>query len=427
MTYQNLFTRSFSSLDRFLFRFVVVLWAGSIMAESFSAASGRPVRKDRTHLAALPTKLSVSKDYTTSWSKPTPTTTFNGSNENYSDESRLGVRKRVKAVLEKAKIRTGLVNRNTAGTIVAEAASIGGLYESADFVMKEPLRNGYSSPLNGSNGQKKNVMSVEQALQEVQGRNGTDIGIVLESKVNGGRSEANGANQNNHLQVDAVLNSGKVEPLPFSLPVLSEAQKERLLAGERIQEQSKMGRDGSGYVVLDVKAPDFVVWECLLDFEKYPEYIGTVRSMRMFTNTHLKQSYIAEQPLLPGTGRETRHYGIASITRASFVLSKFKLNIAAIHQYRPHPKGHYMEFSLDKACKNLVLRDAKGIWYTEPNPDGRKGYTRIWLLCELSVAPVLPTFIVDYAAKRAMPRASNWIQPIVDQVKKEFNIQDDDE
>jgi hypothetical protein len=410
---------SFSAVDRLLFRFFVVLWAGSSMAESFSAASGRPgeVRLDRTHLSALPTKLSVIKDYTTSWSKPTPTTSFNGSNENYSDESRLGVRKRVKAVLEKAKIRTGLVNRNTAGTIVAEAASIGGLYESADFVMKEPLRNG----------QKKNGMSVEQALQEVQGRNGTDIGIVLESKINGDRSKAVSANENNRLQVDAVLNSGKVDPLPFSLPVLSEAQKVRLLAGERIQEQSKMGRDGSGYVVLDVKTPDFVVWECLLDFEKYPDYIGTVRSMRMFTNTHLKQSYVAEQPLLPGTGRETRHYGIASITRASFVLSKFKLNIAAIHQYRPHPNGHYMEFTLDKACKNLVLRDAKGIWYTEPNPDGRKGYTRIWLLCELSVAPVLPTFIVDYAAKRAMPRASNWIQPIVEQVKKEFNIPEDEE
>ena len=352
---------------------------------------------------------------------------------------------------------------NDASLIVAEAASIGGLYESVDFVLvnsnsNNGNKNGMNNRKNGtgtdsiscalkpvtttngvttmtpssSNGVtalpevKKNGLTFDNALQEKDRNGNTDTGVALQPKVNGvnGSAEKSATTSQNQVQVDAILNSGTVTPLPFRLPKLTREQKMKLVAGERIQEQSKMGRDGSGYVVLDVKAPDYVVWECLLDFEKYPEYIGTVRSMQMFTNTHLKQSYIAEKPVLPGTGRETRHYGTASITRASFVLSKFLLKIAAVHKYRPHPAGHYMEFTLDKACRNVVLKDAKGIWYTECNPDGRKGYTRIWLLCELSVSRVLPTFIVDYAAKRAMPRASNWIQPVVERVKKEFNIVD---
>ena len=115
---------------------------------------------------------------------------------------------------------------------------------------------------------------------------------------------------------------------------------------------------------------------------------------------------------------ETRHYGQASISRASFILSKFRLNIAAVHKYQPHPDGHYMVFTLDPACKNMVLKDAKGIWYTESNPDGLgDDVTRVWLLCELKVSPILPTLIVDYAAKRAMPRATTWLKPAVEDMK----------
>jgi hypothetical protein len=179
-----------------------------------------------------------------------------------------------------------------------------------------------------------------------------------------------------------------------------------------------MGREGSGFVVMDIDAPPYVVWECLLDFEAYPDNIGTVKSMVMFTNTHLKSSYMAERPVLPGTGREARHYGKASVTRASFVLSKFHLKIAAIHKYRPHPDGHYMVFTLDPACKNLVMKDAKGIWYTQGLHGGNR--TRVWLLCEVKVAPILPSFIVDYAAKRAMPRATTWLPPLAERRARQW-------
>jgi hypothetical protein len=49
------------------------------------------------------------------------------------------------------------------------------------------------------------------------------------------------------------------------------------------------------FVVMDIPAPVYLVWEALLDFEVYPDNIDTVRSMRMFTNKLLQDSYIAEK------------------------------------------------------------------------------------------------------------------------------------
>jgi len=100
------------------------------------------------------------------------------------------------------------------------------------------------------------------------------------------------------------------------------------------------------------------------------------------------------------------------------------LNIAAIHRYTPHPQGDYMEFTLDPSCTNVVLKGAKGTWYTEENPDGREGFTRVYLLAGLQISRALPKFIVDYAAERAMPRATKWLKPEVEALKEEWLSED---
>ncbi|CAB9528799.1 expressed unknown protein [Seminavis robusta] len=338
--------------------------------------------------------------------------------------SALGVRSRVKAVLKKAKSRTGIQNSSEeepAGLWVAEVASIGGLSEESDLVIK--ARNGKANgkPVNGAaaapNGSSKSngvVVNHPSATSASKLR----AAAVVDLEVHGKTSSSN--SRGNSTVVDGLradVPTVPPEPLPFTLPKLTPEQEAQLLAGERVQEQSKMGREGSGYVVMDVKAPPFIIWECLLDFENYPELIKTVRSMEMFTSNKLKSGYHAEKPVPAGTNRQIRHYGIPSVTRAAFCLSKFRLNIAAIHNYRPHPDGHYMVFNLDPECTNMVLQSAKGIWYTESHIDGRgEEYTRVWLLCSLKVSSLLPKFIVDYTAKRAMPRATNWLRPHIEPI-----------
>jgi hypothetical protein len=387
-----------------------------------------------------------------------------------SGESRFGVRRRVKKVLQRAKSRTGISNsseeyqydddrplktKQSSFTIVAESASIGGLggvlvdeKGTVDVALELARKkaNGSSSstatktaPRNGASGSEMSIQSVDKSSPEDE--------FVMASSVNQFTNTDRCIGPSKEVIASDVPAAVELpDPLPFTLPKLSQSQKQQLLNDERVQEQSKMGREGSGFVVLDVKAPPYVVWECLLDFESYTETIPTVRGVTMYTSQHLESGYHKEKPVRAGTNTTlpVRHYGRPSVTRAAFVLSKFRLNIAAIHNYRPHPDGDYMVFTLDPECTNLVLRSAKGVWHTQSNPDGRgevskrnggypqdvpylqtltqllhlshtrQEYTRVWLLCEVSVSKVLPSFIVDYTAKKAMPRATSWLKPQVE-------------
>ncbi|KAL7560885.1 hypothetical protein ACA910_008168 [Epithemia clementina (nom. ined.)] len=396
-------------------------------------------------------------DDTTTWSKRAP-----GRSRT---ESRLGVRRRVRAVLAKARERTGVANDSERVMTSARSSLLGAdsnlSLEATTRSNMWSIRNGKSaddfldsdatlsllladedftsSPPPGVFASTSPSFSpsslTSYAVTPTNGKNLSESSIKTTSSNNGYKAPAaphvrsqQGATSASIASKLPAVTTGpasvlkakesETQPLPFKLPMLTPEQEAMLKAGERVQEQEKMGGEGSGFVVFDIPAPEYAIWEVLLDFESYPENIGTVRSMRMFTNKHLKQPFFSEKPLPPGaTG--VRHYGKASISRASFVLSKFRFNIAAIHRYQPHPDGHFMVFTLDPACKNVVLRDAKGIWYTESNPVGaKKGTTRVWLLCELKVSSLLPKFIVDYTAERAMPRATTWLPPAVQRYLK---------
>lgn len=300
-------------------------------------------------------------------------------------ESPLQVRRRVRAVIDKARTKTGIRNsirtRLSASSIVADAASIGGLggvvvdqEGTVDVALDmRETKNGFApvrdpastpSPVIKTKTVPEDELVVAKSV-ELTPKNGVQDSLKKETKRKSSVSQA---------EVDALkadIPAAYAEPLPFTLPNLSNEQKVQLKAGERLQEQSKMGREGSGYVVLDIKAPPYVIWETLLNFESYPQTIPTVRDVRFFSSNKLSSGYHAEKPIDPTTGRELRHYGTPSTTRAAFCLSKFRLNIAAIHNYRPHPDGDYMIFTLDPECTNLVLKSAKGIWHVQRNPDGR--------------------------------------------------------
>jgi hypothetical protein len=276
--------------------------------------------------------------------------------------SRVGVRRRVQKVLQRAKKRTGIQNaselntKQSTSSIVAESASIGGLgWDDAGAV---------DVALNLSNGSNQNKRAEDEF-------------VLVSPAISSNNGATKMAEEVDAIRSDVPAAVANTEPLPFVLPKLTEEQKQVLDRGERLQEQTKMGRDGSGYVVVDVKAPEYVVWECLLDFESYTETIPTVRDVTLLTSTHLKSGYHSEKPVMTEGRQQLRHYGTPSLTRAAFTLSKFRLKIAAIHNYRPHPDGHYMDFRLDPDCTNLVLKAAKGVWYTQTNPDG-KG--EVWLV-----------------------------------------------
>lgn len=69
-----------------------------------------------------------------------------------------------------------------------------------------------------------------------------------------------------------------------------------------------------------------------------------------------------------------------------------------------------IQFRLDSDRPNLVMRSADGFWWVEQPADRPEGVSRVWLTANIVVSRLVPALVVDYAAGRALPRATAWLQ-----------------
>ena len=168
------------------------------------------------------------------------------------------------------------------------------------------------------------------------------------------------------------------------LPSLTLADLRILHDGGRVQKQARSGRTGNGVVVVDVKAPLQDVFNRLRKVDEYDKYIPTVRSVNAYSK------------------------GDDKMIKAEVSLSRFNLKVNVVHEILPN--NRLVKFSLDADKPNLVLKKAGGFWYMEDVAD-RPGYTRVYLSASVDCSIFVPTFIVDYAAARALPRATSWLKP----------------
>ncbi|KAG5191028.1 hypothetical protein JKP88DRAFT_297022 [Tribonema minus] len=183
-------------------------------------------------------------------------------------------------------------------------------------------------------------------------------------------------------------------PRPAFLPELTLEEKRTLARGERVQRQTRQGSSGTGLVVVDVRADAATAMEVLQSFAAYGDMIDTVREARILGQR-------------------------GGVTKAEFLISRFKLRVRVL--LKSNPAASTVEFELDPDCKaagKSVLNDARGIWYVERPPDCRPGHCRIWLVASLVVSGLVPGFLVDYAAARALPRASTWLKPTCERVQR---------
>ena len=224
---------------------------------------------------------------------------------------------------------------------------------------------------------------IEQVLQRARARTAT-----LDSPTKNRQQQAESSTPT--TPVSAVPTS-----LPFALPTLTPSQRHALVRNEIVMHQSEMGRQGQGFMVQDIECNEETVWNTLLDFESYTEHIHTVRSATVNSDATTSTT-------------QQRTYGSPSITKASFDVSKFRFTIGALLDYRP--EQNYMELSLDNGFQNNALQHAKGVWHTQKLENNK---TRVWLMCDLTVSSLLPSFIVNQAAQSAMPRASSWLRPTI--------------
>ena len=186
------------------------------------------------------------------------------------------------------------------------------------------------------------------------------------------------------------------QPKRPALPRLTTTELGTLQAGGRVQRQSRVGPVGHGLVVMDVHADIATVLAVLTDVQRYPQRIGTVR----------------EAAVHPGGSR--------NLCKARFKLSRFKLDVQ-VELYLSKARN-MLEFRLDKTAgmQGAVFDEARGYWYLEPCPERADGWTRVWLNARVQCSPLLPSVVVDYAATKALPRATTWLAPVCEAVEREL-------
>ena len=77
------------------------------------------------------------------------------------------------------------------------------------------------------------------------------------------------------------------------------------------------------------------------------------------------------------------------------------------------PDSHTVSFCLDPSRPNLVLRQAEGFWHMQSIPD-RPDHTRVWFTASVVASRLLPSMLIDYAASKALRRATSWMQAYFD-------------
>lgn len=169
---------------------------------------------------------------------------------------------------------------------------------------------------------------------------------------------------------------------------LTEPELRQLKRGLTVQRQQQSGSSGTGLVVMDVDAPPSLVIERLSAFEEYSKTIPVVRDSQV-------------------SSRTTRPDGTVH-ARADYKISKFRLGVAVCHKV--DIAGGTVSFELDSSVGRAVLHEATGTWRVEQLP-GNHGGSRVWLEASLRASSLLPHFLVDYASKRALRRATSWLKP----------------
>ena len=170
----------------------------------------------------------------------------------------------------------------------------------------------------------------------------------------------------------------------ISLPYLHSQDKMILASGEIIQKQERNGYMGKGLVVIDIKSSPDLILDTLTRFSMYQDMIPIIRSSKIVSSD-----------------------GVNVFTE--FILSKFLLRVnikqTVIKEQR------IIHFSLDSTRVNFVFKEVQGFWHVQIPTDRPEGYCRVYLSTQILAQKMVPTVILDYAASRALQRATEWLKP----------------
>ena len=170
----------------------------------------------------------------------------------------------------------------------------------------------------------------------------------------------------------------------ISLPYLNSQEKIVLATGEMIKKQERNEYRGTGLVVIDIKSSPDVVFDTLTQFNMYQDMIPVVKTSKILSSDDV--NVVTE-----------------------FTLSKFLLRFNIKHTVIKDQR--LVNFTLDSNQLNRVFKEARGFWHVQIPTDRTEGYCRVYLSIEFVAHKMVPTVILDYAASKALLRATTWLKP----------------
>jgi len=166
--------------------------------------------------------------------------------------------------------------------------------------------------------------------------------------------------------------------------VLTKEEKATLESGEAVRRQVKGDSGGRGIAIMDVKASPDKIWNTILDYSKYPNWINDLEKTKIYGGT-------------PEAG-----YNV------EFELGVFGMEIIYYIDHDFHPSKGMLTWNLDYS-RESDIDDSTGYWLVFPVPE-RPGFTRVEYSVDLRLKGWVPGIVENMLAKKGLVLATSWVK-----------------
>ncbi|HGX93691.1 MAG TPA: SRPBCC family protein [Candidatus Tenderia sp.] len=183
---------------------------------------------------------------------------------------------------------------------------------------------------------------------------------------------------------------GVLTPFGAQPPRLSldEEDNKRLRSGTYVIKQSEGEKSGGGIIVQDIHAPVGRVWETILSFENYPQWVKHVNYCQPYerSDNHIKVAF---------------ELGVIGFSYRYFI------------DHIVDPQQHYLRWTLDYQ-RNSELDDVVGFWHAEAHPD-KPGWTRLYYSVSIRLKGWMPGFLQSFISRSGLKDATAWVKEVAEQ------------
>ncbi len=186
---------------------------------------------------------------------------------------------------------------------------------------------------------------------------------------------------------------GVLSPFPETVPAISLTQDEisQLNQGEYLIKQFESDSQGGGFIVQDINAPIDTVWNRILSFSKYPDWVNHVERCEPYerSGNHLKVEFV-----IGAIGIEYQYF---------------------IDHIIDQP-NRYIRWTLDYS-RLSEIDDVVGFWYLQPNENNPEK-TRLYYSVEIKLSGWIPGFIQEIFSRNGLIDAATWVKRVSEPEKE---------